>query len=85
MRPTKVAAFAKVAWYLIVLGIACLIVVVLTHLCESFHLFPSMGWGRTHSAGHYLDLTAATIGLALLPSGLLLLLFYGWKSDFIDS
>ena len=44
------------------LGVACLIVVVLTHVCEARHLFPWMGWGLKRSAGHYLDLCSA--GLA---------------------
>jgi hypothetical protein len=26
-------------------GAACLLVVVLTHVCEAFGLFPSMRWG----------------------------------------
>lgn len=35
------------------LGAGCLIVVVVTHICEALHLFPSMHWGLKHSAGHY--------------------------------
>lgn len=27
--------------------------VVVTHICEALHLFPSMHWGLKHSAGHY--------------------------------
>jgi hypothetical protein len=38
------------------LGAACLVAVVLTHLCEAFDLFPGMGWGLPNSVGHYLDL-----------------------------
>jgi hypothetical protein len=33
------------------LGSACLVVVVLSHVCEAFHLFPSMHFGREHSVG----------------------------------
>ncbi len=55
-------------------GAAGLVVVVLTHVCEAHHLFPSMGWGLRHSAGHYLDLTSAFLGLTLLPAGFLI-----WK------
>jgi hypothetical protein len=32
------------------LGAACLVAVVLTHLCEAFDLFPWMGWGLPNSA-----------------------------------
>ena len=53
-------------------GSACLVVVVLTHVCEGLRLFPSMGWGMEHSAGHYLDLSSAVLGLTLFPAGYLL-------------
>jgi len=53
------------------LGLACLIVVVLTHIAEAFHLFPAMGWGQPTSAGHYIDLVSAILGCILLPIGLL--------------
>ncbi len=46
------------------LGSGCLVVVVLTHFCEALHLFPWMHWGLEHSAGHYLDLGSAVLGLA---------------------
>ena len=45
--------------------------VVLTHICEALHLFPSMHWGLQDSAGHYLDLVSAILGLALFPMGYL--------------
>ena len=48
---------------LILVGVACLIVVVLTHVCEARHLFPWMGWGLKHSAGHYLDLCSAILAV----------------------
>jgi hypothetical protein len=41
-------------------------------VCEALHLFPAMGWGRPGTVGHYLDLTGATLGVALLPVGYLL-------------
>ena len=50
-------------------GAGCLVVVVLTHVCEARHIFPWMGWGLKHSAGHYLDLSSAILGLALLLAG----------------
>src|SRR5436309_12213333 len=49
------------------LGAGCLVVVVLTHLCEALHLFPRMQWGSEHSVGHYLDLRSAVLGLTLFP------------------
>jgi hypothetical protein len=52
-------------------GAACLIMVVLTHVAETFHLFPGMGWGQPDSPGHYLDLVSAILGVTLLPLGLL--------------
>jgi hypothetical protein len=53
-------------------GSFCLVVVVLTHVAEALHLLPSMGWGLPNSAGHYLDLCSAIIGLILLPLGYVL-------------
>jgi hypothetical protein len=52
-------------------GAGCLIVVVLAHVAERFHLFPCMGWGLPDSAGHYLDLVSAFGGLILFPIGYL--------------
>jgi hypothetical protein len=53
------------------LGAGCLVMVVLTHFCEALHLFPGMRWGDQHSAGHYLDLGSAVLGLMLFPLGYL--------------
>jgi hypothetical protein len=46
-----------------------LVVVVLTHVAETFKLFPIMGWGLPTSPGHYLDLISAVLGCTLLPLG----------------
>jgi hypothetical protein len=54
------------------LGVGCLVVVVLAHVCERLHLLPWMGWGLEQSAGHYLDLCAAVLALMLLPAGYLM-------------
>ena len=54
------------------LGAGGLVVVILAHVCEGVHLFPGMGWGLKHSAGHYLDLCAAIVALTLFPVGYLL-------------
>lgn len=56
---------------LAVLGIAFLIVVVLTHVAERWHFFPGMGWGLPNSPGHYLDLASAILGVALLLAALI--------------
>ncbi len=57
--------------FLQLLGAGCLVVVVLTHVCEGLHLFPWMHWGLEHGAGHYLDLWSAALGLTLFPLGYL--------------
>jgi hypothetical protein len=38
MKP-RLAATGR---YLMLLGGGCLVIVVLTHVCETFHLFPAM-------------------------------------------
>lgn len=63
---------AKTRWSLVqLLGAGCLMLVVLTHVCEALHLFPRMQWGLEHSAGHYLDFGGALLGLTLFPLGYL--------------
>ena len=52
-------------------GAAALQGVVLAHLVEALAAFPAMHWGRPDSAGHYLDLAAAVLGLTLFPLGYL--------------
>lgn len=53
-------------------GAGCLLLVVLTHICEAVGLFPFMQWGFEHSVGHYLDFWSAVFGLTLFPTGYLL-------------
>ena len=53
------------------LGIAFLVVVVLTHVAERWHLFPEMGWGLPISPGHYLDLASAILAVTLLLAALI--------------
>ena len=55
---------------LVVLGLICLAVVVLTHVAESLHVLSGMGWGLPNSPGHYLDLVSAVLGCTLLMLGL---------------
>src|SRR5438045_7632946 len=57
--------------FLQLLGAGCLVVVVLTHLCEALHLFPWMHWGVGHSVGHHLDFWGAVLGVTLFPLGYL--------------
>ena len=54
------------------LGAACLLVVVLAHLCEALNLLPFMGWGAEGSVGHYIDVASAVSGIALVAIGSLL-------------
>jgi hypothetical protein len=49
-----------------------LVLVPITHVAEALHLLPWMHWGLEHSAGHYLDLCGAALGLMLFPIGYLL-------------
>jgi succinate dehydrogenase/fumarate reductase cytochrome b subunit len=51
------------------LGSLCLVIVVLTHICEALRLFPAMQWGHEHSVGHYVDLGTAVVGLGLFCAG----------------
>lgn len=67
MKPRHPVATAC-QWF----GAACLLVVLLTHVCEAHHLLPFMGWGLRHSSGHYLDLDSALLGLTLIPVGFLI-------------
>jgi hypothetical protein len=53
----------------LLVGLACLLMVVLTHIAEAFHVFPAMGWGLPNSIGHYLNLVSAILGAALLLLG----------------
>lgn len=81
LLPTSVLLFASglqfarrksPAFLLQLIGTAALMIVVLAHLCEGTGVLPAMGWGREHSAGHYLDLTAALLAAVLFPVGYLL-------------
>jgi len=53
------------------LGAGCLVVVVVTHVCEALDPFPWMHWGLDRSVGHYLDFWSAVLGLTLFPVGYL--------------
>jgi len=51
------------------IGASCLMVVLLVHVTEAFHLFPS--WGMRPSAGYYVDFWSAVLGVVLFPVGYL--------------
>ncbi len=53
-------------------GATCLLIVVLTHVAEGLQLFPVMRWGEPDSAGHYLDLWSAVLGMVAAPIGFIL-------------
>jgi hypothetical protein len=53
----------------LLVGSAFLLIIVLTHVAETFQIFPAMGWGLPNSAGHYLDLVSAILGITLLSLG----------------
>ena len=50
---------------------ACSVIVIVTHIAEALRLFPAMGWGEPRSIGHYVDLTSAIGGIALLALSVL--------------
>jgi hypothetical protein len=62
----------RTVWSLLqLLGAACFVAIVVTHVCEALNLFPWMHWGLRHSAGHFLDFGSAILGLLLFPIGYL--------------
>jgi len=71
----SVAVFVKrrnLAAFLQLAGSGCLVIVVLTHVCEALGLFPWMRFGEPDSLGHYLDLTSAIVGVTFFIAGWLL-------------
>jgi hypothetical protein len=57
------------AFSLQLVGAGCLLVVVLTHICEALRLFPRIGWGEAHSIWSLPRLSSAILGFTLLPMG----------------
>jgi hypothetical protein len=66
--------------FLQLIGAGCLVVVVLTHLCEGLHLLSWMQWGHKHSLGHYLDFLSAAFGFTFFPIGYLLHAIRNWRA-----
>jgi hypothetical protein len=58
--------------WLLLLGLTCLAVMVLSHAAEKLHVFPGMGWGLPNSPGHYLDFTSAVPGSAFLIASIVM-------------
>ena len=56
---------------LLATGIGWFAVMALTHVFESFSILPAFGWGRPHSVGHFIDLAAASLGIAFVAAGFL--------------
>lgn len=54
------------------IGSAFLAVMVCTHFAETYGVFPQMGWGLPHSAGHYIDLVSVWGGVTLFVLSYLL-------------
>ena len=44
----------------------------LTHVCETFGILRALGWGKPKSVGHYIDLIAAAVGVALVFTRILI-------------
>jgi uncharacterized membrane protein len=67
----SVVLFSKtktVPVFLQLIGAGALVMVVMTHVAETFDLVSWMQWGLEHSVGHYLDLSSAVIGVTLFPA-----------------
>ena len=68
------------ASFLGLFGAGCLVVVALTHVTEALRLFPRMQWGDPYSIGHYIDMTSAILGIALLLGGYVLQVYRSSRS-----
>jgi hypothetical protein len=54
------------------LGIGCFAIMAWTHVFEAFSVLPSLGWGRPHGVGHFIDLVAALLGVTLVTTSIVL-------------
>ena len=73
-------ATGRTVWALLqVIGAGGLVVVTLTHVFEALHWFSWMQWGLEQSAGHYLDLSCAVLGVTLFPIGYVLHSLAAWR------
>ena len=53
-------------------GLACFGIMALTHVFEAFAILPTLGWGQAHTVGHFIDLSAALLGVAFVTASFLL-------------
>ncbi len=65
---------------LLLFGLACLTVMVFTHVAEELHFFSGMGRGLPDSPGHYLDFVSAVLGCGLLIAGMIWISFNARRS-----
>ena len=73
---------SRTTWlFLQLVGGAGVAIVAIAHLCEALNVLPWMGWGRVSSAGHYLDLLGAVLGIVFFPIGYLLHALTGRKVE----
>ncbi len=56
---------------LLLLGFACLTIMVFIHLAEGPRLLLGVDWGLSDNPGHYVDLVTATLGCGLLIAGVI--------------
>ena len=57
---------------LLLVAALCFVGVATMHVFEAFGIFSAVGWGQPNSVGHYLDLSAAMLGVTLLVTAMLL-------------
>jgi hypothetical protein len=53
-------------------GLGCFAIMGATHGFEAFSVLPTLGWGRPDSVGHFIDLSAALLGVVLVAASFLL-------------
>ena len=51
---------------LLTLAAGSFVVVAVVHVFEALGIFSAAGWGQPASVGHYIDLAAALLGVALV-------------------
>jgi len=55
---------------LLAIGTGCFGLMALTHVFEGFSILPAFGWGQPRSVGHFIDLSAALLGIVLFIASL---------------
>jgi len=56
------------------LGAIFALIVVLAHIAEAFDVWPSTGWGKPHTVGHYTDLISAVSSVVFVSVAAILAL-----------